>query len=68
MGMIRETGAQEFQADMDINLTINGMQYNVFNADPNMFLNEFLRCHLHLKGEISPGNLVKSLQKSFNIP
>ena len=33
-----------------INLTVNGTRYRVYNADPNMYLNEFLRCQLHLKG------------------
>ena len=34
-----------------INLSVNGKQYTVHHADPTMYLNEFLRCHLHLTGE-----------------
>ena len=50
-GIIKRTNTLADQTDSCIILTVNGKQYEVIHANPNMYLNEFLRCHLHLTGK-----------------
>lgn len=50
-GIIKRANIQADQIDSCVKLTVNGKQYEALHASPNMYLNEFLRCHLHLTGK-----------------